>query len=311
MFLREVNGMNTRTRGLLAKSALFGATLIWGISFVVMKNTLDNVPAFYLLAFRFSTAAVILSLVFIKSFSSFNRDYLIKGSILGALLFCAYGFQTIGLESTTPGKNAFLTAVYCVMVPFLYWGYSKRRPNAFNISASIICIIGIGLVSLNEGLTMGIGDALTLVCGLFYAMHIVAVSSFSQGRDIFLLTIIQFASSALLGWLFGLGFDSFPKSISEGSLFSLLYLSVFATAVALLLQNVGQKYTPASTAGIILSLESVFGVLFSIIFYHEALILKTFIGFVLIFIAVIVSETRLEFLKRNKLIQTRNQTNCF
>jgi len=303
--------MDTKTRGFFAKMALFGATLIWGSSFVAMKNTLDDVPAFYLLAFRFSIAAVILSLVFVKSFKAFNKDYLIKGSVLGALLFCAYSFQTIGLKFTTPGKNAFLTAVYCVMVPFLHWGFSKRRPDAYNISASIICVIGIGLVSLNEGLTMGIGDGLTLVCGLFYALHIIAVSSFSQGRDIFLLTIIQFASSALLGWIFGLGFNSFPQSISEGSVFSLLYLSVLATAVALLFQNVGQKYTHPSTAGIILSLESVFGVLFSIILYHEVLTPKTLIGFVLIFIAVLVSETKLEFFKRNKQAQTGNQPDCF
>lgn len=292
--------MKIETKQTLAKVALFSATLIWGSSFFVMKNTLDEVQTFYLLAMRFTVGAVVLALVFINRMKAINMEYVLKGSLMGGLLFCAYTAQTIGLTDTTPGKNAFLTAVYCVIVPFLYWLISKKRPDIFNFIASFVCIAGIGFVSLDRELMMGMGDTLTLVGGLFYALHIVAVASFSKNRDIFLLTAIQFASAAVLGWIFGLLFNDFPQKLSTGSIISLVYLCFLATAVALLLQNIGQKYTHPSTAAIILSLESVFGVLFSIVFYHEALTPKIAIGFTLIFFAVIISETKLEFLKRKK-----------
>ena len=118
--------------GLLARFAspiIILATIIWGSSFVVMKSSVDVLPTFWLLAIRFSFAALVLSLVFWKRWKVLDRQYLIGGAIMGFCLFVAYAFQTFGLARTTPGKNAFLTAVYCVIVPFLYWVIAKRRPD--------------------------------------------------------------------------------------------------------------------------------------------------------------------------------------
>jgi len=112
------------------------------------------------------------------------------------------------------------------------------------------------------------------------------------------LTILQFAAAALCAWVFALCFEQFPRGAQLNNWLGLLYLALFATAGALLLQNVGQKNTPAAPAAILLSLESVFGVIFSIIFYHEAVTLKLLCGFALIFVSVIISETKLGFLKR-------------
>lgn len=293
--------MNIHTTSKLARLALFAATLIWGSSFFIIKNTLGSIPVFYLLAIRFVASAAILSIIFHKSLRQMNRDYAIRGSILGALLFFAYAFQTYGVMRTTPGKNAFLTAAYCVMVPFLHWAYRRVRPDRYNVCASVLCIAGIAFVSINEGFSVNIGDMLTLVCSVFYALHIVAVADFSKGRDIFLLTVIQFASTGTLNLAAGLIFEEFPRSVPPGAVYSMLYLTVLCTSVALLLQNVGQKYTPPSTAAIILSLESVFGVIFSMVFYGERLSLKVALGFSMIFISVIVSETKLSFLKSTAL----------
>ena len=296
-----------KSNGILPKLALFSATLICGSSFFIMKNTLDSIPVFYLLAIRFTAAAVILALFFFKRLQKyFSKDILIRGSILGAFLFLAYVSQTIGLTTTTPGKNAFLTTAYCMIVPFLYWGYTKVRPDVYNISAAVICVAGIGLISLDGNFNMSIGDALSLLSGLFYALHIVAVAGFSKKADIFVLTILQFAFAAGYSWICALIFDQPPTAFSPNSILSLVYLCVFATTLALLLQNIGQKHTHAATASIILSLESVFGVLFSILFYHETLTLKIAVGFLLIFIAVLISETKLEFLRsrfRSKTIE--------
>lgn len=292
--------MNRNTKGILAKAALLTATVIWGSSFFIMKNTLDTVPPFYMIAIRFSVAAVVLSLFFIKKFRHFNLKHLIGGGVMGAILFTAYCLQTFGLMSTTPGKNAFLTTVYCMIVPFLCWAFLRVRPDIYNILASVICIVGIALVSLNESLAINLGDILTLISGFFYAAHIVAVTRFSKDNDIFLLTIVQFAVSGVLGFVMALLFDPFPTHIGLDAGISLLYLCLFSTTAALLLQNVGQKYTHPSTAAILLSLESVFGVLFSILFYGEVLTPKVTIGFLLIFAAVLLSETKLQFLRKKQ-----------
>lgn len=105
----------------LAKPMLFAAAIIWGTSFFVMKNALDVIPVFYLLAIRFTAGAVLLAAVCWKKWAGFTWDYLWRGAVIGAFLFLAYSVQTFGLDRTTPSKNAFLTAVYCVIVPFLYW----------------------------------------------------------------------------------------------------------------------------------------------------------------------------------------------
>ena len=295
--------MNETILQKLAKPMLLAAPIIWGTSFVVMKHSLDSFTPLYLLAFRFTAAALVLGLVFWKSWRHLDRGYLMGGLATGTLLFLAYAFQTFGLEGTTSGKNAFLTAVYCVIVPFLNWAVSRKRPDGWNVLAAVACVAGIGLVSLSgEGgnLTMGLGDALTLVCGFFFAAHIVVVNRYAQGRDIFLLTTLQFASFAVFAWIGVLVTRSpLPAGAFTPELWgSLAYLVVAASCGALLFQNIGQKYTAPATAAVLLSLEAPFGVFFSILFDNERPTGAMFVGFVLIFIAVVCSETKFSFLRK-------------
>lgn len=280
------------------------ATIIWGSSFVVMKSSVDVLPTFWLLAIRFTASAIVLALVFWKRWKVADKQYFIGGGIMGFFLFLAYTFQTFGLEQTTPGKNAFLTAVYCVIVPFLYWAVARQRPDRYNIAAAVLCIAGIGLVSVtgDNAAAISIGDGLTLVGGFFFAAHIVAVSRYSQGRDIFLLTAIQFASFAAFSWLGGLVTrPALPVEAMDGGLvLSLAYLVVFASCGALLFQNIGQKYTAPATAAVLLSLEAPFGVVFSMLFADERPTALMMLGFALIFVAVICSETKFSFLRRER-----------
>ncbi len=282
--------------------ALLTATVIWGGSFVIMKNATDCLPTNYLLAFRFTGASILLSVIFNKNIRKINKTYIIHGAIMGTALFLAYCFQTWGLTDTTPGKNAFLTAVYCVFVPFLSFFMGKDKPDVFNFLAAGMCIAGIGFVSLDGSLRMGKGDFLTLIGGFFFAVHMIATATFSKedNADPVVLTIVQFATAAVYSWLMGISFEEFPTVFATATILELGYLIAFATATCLLLQSFGQKYTSPSSASILLSLESVFGVIFSIIFYKENVTIKMFTGFFLIFIAIIVSETKLDFL-RNKI----------
>lgn len=293
--------MNDNLLKKLAKPMLLAAPIIWGSSFVVMKHSLDSFTPLYLLAFRFTAAALVMAVVFWKMWRNMDRGYLKAGVVTGTCLFLAYAFQTFGLDYTTSGKNAFLTAVYCVIVPFLYWLIARKRPDKYNLLAALICIVGIGLVSLTTGeggsLTINIGDALTLVGGFFFAAHIVAVNKFAEGRDIFLITTLQFAFFALWSWVGALLFrEPFPADLSSGTIWGLVYLVIFSSCGALLFQNIGQKYTAPATAAVLLSLEAPFGVLTSIAVGEENLNFLMVVGFILIFIAVICSETKFSFL---------------
>ena len=287
-------------KGLLGRLALLTAALIWGSSFIVMKSAVDFVPTFLLLAIRFTVGTGLLAAIFCRRLGRITRSTLWHGAVVGVLLFTAYTVQTWGLKDTTPGKNAFLTAVYCVLTPFVNWLLLRKRPTGWNWIAAAGCLGGIGLVSLDSSLTMGRGDALTLLGGVFYALHLVAVSRFGEEEDPVLLTLIQFAAAAACCWIGTLTTETMPTGWTLAAWAELMYLAVFATTAALLLQNVGQSVTPAAPAAILLSLESVFGVAFSVLLYGETVTMRLAAGFGLIFLAVVASETQFSFLRKKK-----------
>ena len=286
----------------LAKPMLFAAAFIWGSSFFVMKDALDALPVQYLLAIRFTTGALLLGLLCGKKWRSFTPDYLWRGAVIGGMLYTAYSVQTYGLALTTPSKNAFLTAVYCVLVPFLYWAFARIKPDRYHLLAAALCVTGVGLVSLSGDLTVNPGDGLTLLCAVFYAMHIVCVAKTSPGKDIYLLTVFQFAFAGAFAWVGGALTERFPaQALAKPEiLLPLAYLAVMATTVALLFQNEGQVWSDPASASVILSLESVFGVLCSVLFAGDRVSGRMLAGFALIFAAVVCSETKFSFLRKKE-----------
>lgn len=294
--------MKSSHTSLLARLALFFATIIWGTTFFIMEGTIKNIGIFSLLAIRFTIAALILMLILAKRLKNINKEYIMRGFVMGLFVISAYIMQTHGLadEGTTPGKNAFLTATYCVIVPFLAWGVSGQKPDRYNIIAAIMCIFGITLISVsgNDFESICIGDILTLLGGIFFSFHMVAVSIFSKGRDILLLTMLQFFFAGIFSLIPAVLFETIPADIPFVSIGAILYLAIFATCLCYILQNVGQKYTPPATAALILSLEAVFGVLFSVIFTSETITPRLFFGFAIVFLSVIVSEIKPNIFKK-------------
>ncbi len=283
---------------------LLSAAFIWGSSFIVMKNAVDFLTPSVLLFVRFFLASVILSIMFYKSLKQVTKENIKGGFICGTCLFIAYYVQTKGLALTTPGKNAFLTAVYCAIVPFLIWFFEKKRPDSYHFIAAFLCIIGIGFVSLDDQLSMNLGDLLTLIGGFFYALQIVFIKKFSHQCDGRAFTVIQFYASTICSFVIALCFEDLTiiSQIKSDIFFQLFYLAFFATGLCMLFQTVGQQMTSECNASILLSLESVFGVLFSVLFYKEVLTLKIVIGFIIIFIAIIISQTKLSFLHKSSKI---------
>lgn len=277
--------------------ALLAAALIWGSSFIILKDAVDNIPIFQLLAIRFTLGGLLLGVIFRRRLANF-RAILPHGILCGVVLLLAYAAQTYGLLTTTPGTNAFLTAVYCVIVPFAAWALFRKRPTACNWIAAVMCVAGIGLISLSGDLSIGQGEWLTLLSGLLYALHIMVLSRYGRQDDPIGLTIVQFAVVAVLSWGCSLVFEPGAAFPAPAAWPALMYLTVFATAVTLVLQCVGQRLTPPSQSAILLSLESVFAVFFSLLLGREVLTLQLGCGFGLVFVSVIVSETQLSFLRR-------------
>lgn len=287
--------------GLLGRLALLITTMIWGTSFVILKNTLDSVGTLWVLSLRFTGAALLLGLAAGRRLRGMDRA-LIRGSVLmGLCLAAAYIVQTYGLYYTTPGKNAFLTAVYCVLVPFMAWGIYRRRPGAANILAAFLCLAGIGFVSLGEGLRdVNVGDVLTLFCGVFYGLQIIILEQYAGKGDPLSINAVQFATAALVCWAGALLFESVPRAVPAPAWLSIAYLSAVCTALCFFLQAWGMRYTPSSTTAVIMSLESVFGTLISVLFAHEAVTGRLLLGFALIFAAVLLSEVKFTFRKERR-----------
>ena len=287
--------MTDERRNAGATFALLLTAAIWGSAFVFQKFAADELSASFIVAARFSAAGVITALATIKKWHRIDRGYLLGGLATGITMSLGTWLQTAAMTfGTSPGKSAFLTAAYCVIGPFLYWLVRGEKPRANHLLSAVICLVGIGLISLNGEGGVTFGDGITLVCSVVFAANIVSISIFCEGRDPMLLTMLQICVAALCGWVGILIFGGMPEHISMGAAGNVLYLALFSTALCLSLQSIGLKYTNPTVGTILLSLESVFGVLFSILLYGETVTLRMAVGFAVVFAAVLLAQFRFE-----------------
>lgn len=278
------------------KLALAAAAALWGGSFVVIKGALDVAPPCWLMFVRFFLSTFIVGGIFWRTFRAHvSRRAVVEGMVLGLISGTAYVVQNVGLTSITPGRNAFLTATYCVMVPFINWAISRRRPGAANIVAALLTVLGVGLLSLGDDLSFSLswGDWLTLASAALFALHIIFVSRFSEKDDVMTLTVVQLAGSAVAALVSALvaepGAD-LSVFLSPDMGVALAYLVLLSSCACGVLQNLGQAHVPPAPAALILSLESVFAVVASVVFYGEVVTPRLALGFATIFVAVVVSE---------------------
>ena len=295
--------MTDKTMKVLAKPMLFAAAFFWGASFMLMKGALDNIPTGHLIAIRFTIGTPLVALMSWRHWKDFSPGYLWRGGAAGVLLFGVYWAQTVGLETTTASNNAFLSAVYCVIVPFMAWALFRDRPDRYNVAAALICLAGVGFVSLTEAFTISTGDLFTLLGAVFCAANIIAVSRLGGGKDVMLFTVVQFATVALCAWVVALTTETFDFAVlaRPAVLWPMVYLCVMATTVCMLLMNVGIVWSEPAPAAVILSLEAVFGVILAVIFYGDPLTPRLLVGFTLIFVGVLCSETKFSFFRKNGL----------
>ena len=299
--------MNTsRKLNLIGQLLLVLATVAWGTSFFILKETIETVNELFVISIRFLISGALLGVIFYKKFKKLSKTSMARGLILGIILSRAYVIQTYGLKLTTPSRNAFLTSSYCVMVPFIVWIMTKRAPKLYNVISAVLCLVGIGFVSFSSKLELGfeylIGDMLTLVCAVFYGLQLIFIDKYQQsGEDNVTLLVIELLTVGLvcgaLSLIVELPFRPQGFILNLEQILKIGYLTIVCTLFAQLFLIYGQKHTTVNQSSIILSLEAVFGALFSVVLGNEKLTAGLIIGFVIIFVAMIMNELKLDPLK--------------
>ena len=274
----------------LAIAGLIAVTVIWGGGFVASDMALKRLRPFQIMAIRFLLATVLMGAASIRDLKGIDFKEIRAGILMGCALFVGFAFQIVGLQYTMPSKNAFLTALNVVMVPFIAFLILKKKISRKSIAGAIMAIFGVGLLSLEKNLSLGIGDALTLVCAVGFAFQIFFTSEFVKKYRAVVLNFVQMLTAVILSIISLYLFGETEFHVTAQGWLSVLYLGVISTALCYLLQTASQKYVDETKAAIILSMESVFGTIFSILILHEQVILRMICGCVIILAAVIVSN---------------------
>lgn len=275
----------------LAKAALFLTAVLWGSTFTIGKLAAEVFSASFIIALRFLVASLTLLAVAYPQRKQLDRKYWIHGFWMGVTLFLSYILQVGGLAlDTSPGKSAFLCTTYSVMVPFLHWFLTKEPPKLRHVACVFLCLGGVGILSLTGGWGMSAGDFLTVASGVPCAFNMVISSIVSKDRNVLLLTTIELWVVTIFAWMFVFVGNSFPAEFPMGAVGGIVYLGLIATALCMFMQSYGLKYAEPAIGGMIISLESVFGVIFSVIIYHERITLRMLLGFAVIFAAIVLSQ---------------------
>jgi drug/metabolite transporter (DMT)-like permease len=285
------------TRRVKADLALASCSLIWGATFVLVKNALADASVFVFLAARFVFAAILMALIFRRSLAKTTRAEVFAGAWIGVFMFAGYAFQTVGLASTTPSKAAFITGSSVVLVPLLHGLLWRKRIGAWIWMGVVAALAGLYLLTVPpSGLGhLDRGDAIVGGCAVMFALHILFVGHFSPKHSAGALSAHQITMTAVLSVLAVpvVGFTHWePPRFHPASelLLAIIITAAFATALAFSAQVWAQQHTTPTHTAILFSLEPVFAAVASYIALGERLSHRAFAGAALILAGILIAE---------------------
>lgn len=285
----------------IAELSLVLVTIIWGCGFIATEYVIKaNWSTSLIIAARFTIAAIAMEIALNKKIRKLTKYELLHGSIAGIFLFLAFYLQTLGQSATTVSNAAFFTATNVVMVPFISWAINRHRPNIQTILLTLVALAGVGVLSFKESsFSLGKGDLIILLCAFFFAMQITYLEKATKGSDPARVNFVQILSAAIISLVLfimnGKGIAS--ANITEG-LLPVIFLGILSTCLCYFLQTSAQKYSSASKVGVILSLEGLFGGMFSVLLGLEPLTINLVIGGTLIVGATILMSTDFKSLRK-------------
>jgi len=278
--------------------ALILVALIWGTTFVLVKEALRDISTLLFLTLRFSLASVALAALFRKQVRDGPgpagwRDTLTGGALAGVCLFTGYVLQTLGLKYTSAAKTGFITGLYIPLVPLIGALVYKKLPRTVELMGVGLALAGMGLLTLQgDSLSVGLGDLLVMGCAVAYAFHILVLGHFAPRVSAPLLTVVQIAVGAGLGAAAFWWVEPVRVRWSPQVWAALGVTSLLATALAFGIQTWAQRYSSATRTALIFSLEPVFAWGTSYLALGETLSARGIVGAVLILAGILVVEVR-------------------
>lgn len=264
---------------------------IWGSTFSIMKIILIDTDPYYFITLRFMVAFISLLLIFHNRLKYLTWSGLRKGFILGLWLLGGYAFQIVGLQYTTASRSGFITGLAVVLVPFLALVILKEVPGLMNWLGVLLAIAGLFLLTGTGGKAINYGDYLTLLCAVSFAMQIVLLSKYLKGEDPAVLTLVQMGVVAGGAFLITLFTSSFrPITVETAGV--VVYTGLLATAFAFFIQSYAQQFTSPTHAGLIFTMEPIFGALFSFLILGELIGTGGIIGGLLIISGMLLAELK-------------------
>lgn len=286
----------TKKKTMLADLLCLIVACIWGTGFVASQMAIDaHMSAALIMVLRFSIAAAVMLLVCLPRIKGMTKQELKGGIVAGLFLFGGFYTQILGQSRTTISHCAFLTATNVVMVPFLVWIMQKRRPAGKIFAITAMTLLGIGVLSIKPGsfaLSFNVGDGLSLLCALLFALHISCLEWATRDSDVVRINFVQLATAAIISAVVFAATDLDAAAAADlgKGLPAVLFLGLFSTCLCYFLQTLAQKYTTPAQAGVLLSTEGLFGSLFSVLLGMEVLTVNLVIGGLIILLSVILLE---------------------
>lgn len=280
--------MNERRNSLLAALALLSMTACWGSTFFLIKDLLDRVPVLDFLALRFAIASVALYLLAPRALGRLSKEARKHAIVLGVLYALAQILQTAGLAHTPASVSGFITGMYVVCTPLLAAYLLHTRITAMTWAAVAVATGGLGVLTL-EGFSVGYGEAITLVGAVLYALHIVGLGAWSNAREAMGMAIVQLIVITVICFAATVPDGIVLPSNTEDWL-SVIYMAVFAAALALAGQTWAQAHLPPTRSAIIMSMEPVFAAFFAVLLGGELLSTRMLVGGLLVLTAMLIVE---------------------
>ena len=268
----------------LAPWALLTVSAAWGFSFIVMKDAIQRQSVNNFLFTRFTLAVIVMILIRPQTIKLFNKDLLQRGGLAGIFLGLGYIAQTLGLERTGAAITGFITGLYVVLTPLIASFVLKEKITKFTWLCIAVATFGLGLLSI-RGFSVGIGEMFVLASAVLFAAHIIALSKWSSGRDVYAMTVIQLSMCAVLAGIAS-AIEGYSLPPDDGVWGVVIFTAVFATAIAFIVQTWSQAHMSATKVAVILTMEVVFAALFAIVIGGERLTVQTAFGGVLVVVAL-------------------------
>jgi drug/metabolite transporter (DMT)-like permease len=280
--------VSERRTTFLATLALLGMTATWGSTFFLTKDLIERVPVLDYLAVRFAIATVALFVLAPRALGKVSRANLRSALILGGLYGIAQILQTSGLAHTPASVSGFITGLYVVATPVFAALLLKTRIGPMTWAAVVLALAGLGVLTLS-GFSIGYGEALTFVSALLYALHIVRLGAWSNAREALGMTIVQLAVITVVCFVATVP-DGVVLPDNAQDWLAVLYMAVFAGALALAGQTWAQAHLAPTRSAIIMSMEPVFAAFFAVLLGGEHLTGRMFVGGGMVLIAMLVVE---------------------